>query len=336
MAAKNGLLIRHRVALEAARNIDVVVFDKTGTLTEGKQGVVDILSNTDKNDLIAIAAGVESDSEHPIAQAIVTYAKNNKISINQSSGFISLAGRGAKATINNKETHVGSLRLIKELQAELPENIQKAASQASRDGKIVIYVAQDKLVLGVIMLADVIRKEAKQAIAELQNNGKRVAMLTGDSSDVASWLASELGITEFFAEVLPKDKTDTIKQLQANGSRVAMVGDGVNDAPALTQADIGIAIGAGTDIAIESADIVLASNNPASIVKIIKLSNSSYNKMYQNLAWSAGYNMITIPLAAGVASSIGFVLSPAYGAILMSLSTIIVAINAQLLRRVKL
>jgi Cu2+-exporting ATPase len=336
MAAKNGLLIRHRIALEAARNIDVVLFDKTGTLTEGKQGVVDIASTIDKNKILEIAASVELDSEHPIAMSIVNSAKDQKISINQSTDFISLAGRGAKAIVNGLETHVGSIRLVEELQATLPETIQKAATEASKDGKTVIYVIQNKQVLGAIMLADIIRAESKQAVAQLHNEGKRVAMLTGDSKDVAAWVSNELGITEYFAEVLPEDKTNIIKKLQADGSQVAMVGDGVNDAPALTQANIGIAIGAGTDVAIESADIVLASSDPRSVAKIIKLSKASYRKMSQNLAWATGYNAIAIPLAAGVTTSFGFVLSPAYGAVLMSLSTIIVAINAQLLRKVKL
>ena len=336
MAAKNGLLIRHRIALEAARNIDVVIFDKTGTLTEGRQGVVDIISTIDRNNLLAIAATIELNSEHPIAQAIVASAKNSKISINQPVNFVSLAGRGAKAIVDSNETYIGNLRLIDELQAIIPENISQAAEQASKDGKTVVYVIRDKQVIGVIMLTDIIRSESKEAVTSLHKKGKRVAMLTGDSKDVAAWVADELGITEYFAEVLPEDKTNTIKKLQADGSRVAMVGDGVNDAPALTQADIGIAIGAGTDVAIESADIVLASSDPRSVAKIIKLSDASYRKMSQNLAWATGYNAIAIPLAAGITSSFGFVLSPAYGAVLMSISTIIVAINAQLLRRVKL
>lgn len=338
LAAKNGLLVRRRMALEAARNVDVVLFDKTGTLTRGEQGVVDVVTDGDKQELLAIAAAVEAESEHPIARAIVRAAKVQKLNVPQASGFLSLAGRGAKAVIMGRhEAYVGGPRLVEELNATVTNLVKKATQQSSADGKTVVYVIdQHKTVRGAIMLADVVREESKEAVATLQQMGKRVAMLTGDSKGVAIWVAKELGITEYFAEVLPEHKAETVKKLQADGSRVAMVGDGVNDAPALTQADIGIAIGAGTDVAIESAGIVLASNDPRGVAKVVKLSKATYGKMLQNLAWATGYNALAIPLAAGVTAALGFVLSPAFGAVLMSLSTIIVAVNAQFLRRLKL
>jgi Cu2+-exporting ATPase len=338
LAARNGLLIRQRMALEAARNVDVILFDKTGTLTKGEQGVVDMVGDGSTEGLLGIAAAIEMESEHPIARAIVKTAKEQKIILPPVSDFTSLAGRGAKAKIADRHfAYVGGPRLVEELQAKMPEAIEQASAQASNEGKTVVYVIdQDKSVRGAIILADVIREESKEAVATLQAMGKRVAMLTGDSKGVAAWVAQELGIKEYFAEVLPEHKAETVKQLQADGSSVAMVGDGVNDAPALTQADIGIAIGAGTDVAIESAGIVLASNDPRGVAKVVKLSKATYRKMLQNLAWATGYNALAIPLAAGVTAASGFVLSPAFGAVLMSISTIVVAINAQFLRKLKL
>lgn len=336
LAAKNGLLVRQRTALEAARNIDVVLFDKTGTLTSGEQGVVDIITDGDKDQFLALAAAVENESEHPIARAIVASAKKQRLQLLPATGFSTLAGRGARATVGDKTVHVGGPRLVKELKATTPSVVAAAAEQASHDGKTVVYIIADGQVRGAIMLADVIRPESKAAVSTLQAMGKRVAMLTGDAEGVAAWVAKELGISEYFAEVLPEHKAKTVKQLQIDGSKVAMVGDGVNDAPALTQADIGIAIGAGTDVAIESAGIVLASSDPRGVAKVVRLSRATYQKMVQNLAWATGYNALAIPLAAGVTAASGFVLSPAIGAILMSLSTIIVALNAQLLRRVKI
>lgn len=336
LAAKNGLLVRQRMALEAARNIDVVLFDKTGTLTKGEQGVVDIVTDGNRQDVLAMAAAVESDSEHPIARAIVTSAKELRLGIPQVKDFGSLAGRGARATVAGKTVYVGGPRLIEKLQVTVPQAIKQAETQASKEGKTVVYVIQDKTVTGAIMLADVIREESKEAVKTLHDMGKRVAMLTGDSKGVAAWVAKELGIKEYFAEVLPEHKAETVKKLQADGSKVAMVGDGVNDAPALTQANIGIAIGAGTDVAIESAGIVLASSDPRGVAKIVKLSKVTYRKMQQNLAWATGYNALAIPLAAGATAAFGFVLSPAFGAVLMSISTIVVAINAQFLRKLKL
>lgn len=336
LAAKSGLLVRQRMALEAARNVDVVLFDKTGTLTKGEQGVVDIVAAGDENDLLALAAAIESESEHPIARAIVASAKERGLQVPQVTRFSALSGRGAKGVVKGGTFYVGGPRLIEELQANLPAEIEHAFRLASADGKTVVYVVEGGAVHGAIMLADVIRDESREAIAELRNMGKRVAMLTGDAKGVAAWVAKELGIDEFFAEVLPEHKAETVKKLQSDGSKVAMVGDGVNDAPALTQADVGIAIGAGTDVAIESAGIVLASSDPRGVSKVVRLSRATYGKMSQNLWWATGYNAIAIPLAAGATAGIGFVLSPAIGAVLMSLSTIIVAVNAQFLRRSKL
>lgn len=337
LAAKNGLLIRERMALESARNIDVVLFDKTGTLTKGEQGVVDVVtSGTKINDVLALAAAVELESEHPIAKAIVKFAKGKKLRLGTAKKFSAMSGRGAKAIIGVDTVYVGGPRLIEELSLKLTSNLETAATNASGDGKTVVYVVSSKKVVGAIMLADVIRPESKEAVHSLQRAGKRVAMLTGDAKGVAAWVSNELGIKEFFAEVLPENKADVVRKLQADGSKVAMVGDGVNDAPALTQADVGIAIGAGTDVAIESAGIVLASSDPRGVAKIVILSKATYRKMIQNLAWATGYNALAIPLAAGVTAGLGFVLSPAIGAVLMSLSTIVVAANAQFLRKVDL
>ncbi|HET9412348.1 MAG TPA: heavy metal translocating P-type ATPase [Candidatus Saccharimonadales bacterium] len=336
LAARNGLLVRQRMALEAARNVDVILFDKTGTLTKGEQGVVDIVAEGEKNKLLTLAAAVEAESEHPIARAIVVSAKGQRLQIPKVAHFSALSGRGATGVVDGKTVYVGGPRLIEELQATMPKTIRAASDQASADGKTVVYVIQGKTVGGAIMLADVIREESHEAIAGLHAMGKRVAMLTGDAKGVAAWVAKELAIDEFFAEVLPENKAEAVKKLQADGSKVAMVGDGVNDAPALAQADIGIAIGAGTDVAIESAGIVLISSDPRGVAKIVRLSRSTYRKMLQNLWWATGYNMLAIPLAAGVVAAFGFILSPAIGAVLMSLSTIIVAVNAQFLRRSRL
>ncbi len=336
-AARNGLLIRQRMALESARNIDVVLFDKTGTLTKGEQGVVEVFAtDNDKDKLLALAASVESESEHPIAKAIMRSAKESKLKISQSNKFSALSGRGAKAVIDGRTIHVGGPRLLEELKAKPTQDLATAADNAGKDGKTVVYVIEDNKILGAVMLADVIREESREAVSLLKSTGKRVAMLTGDSKAVAAWVSKELGIDEYFAEVLPENKAEVVSKLQSDGSRVAMVGDGVNDTPALTQADVGIAIGAGTDVAIESAGIVLASSDPRGVAKIVKLSKATYRKMIQNLGWATGYNALAIPLAAGVLAGFGFVLSPAVGAVLMSLSTIIVAANAQLLRRLNL
>lgn len=338
LAAKNGLLVRERLALEAARNIDVVMFDKTGTLTKGEQGVVDIIATSTSNpdSVLRLAAAVERESEHPIARAIMRAAEAAKINPPRTRQFASLPGKGAQARVGSDVAYVGSVLHEKKGHIQIPVDMSKRVEEAASEGKTVVYVITKQRAIGVIMLADVIRPESRQAVLALKKTGKRVAMLTGDNAGVAAWVANQLGIDEYFAEVLPEHKADVVKKLQKDGSVVAMVGDGVNDAPALTQADVGIAIGAGTDVAIESAGIVLVSSDPRGVAKVITLSKTTYRKMVQNLFWGAGYNVIAIPLATGVTAGLGFVLSPALGAVLMSLSTIIVAANAQLLRRVKL
>lgn len=330
-AASAGVIIRERSALELVRNVDFVLFDKTGTLTTGEQGVVSIVAD-DKKELLAIAGGVEQDSEHPIARAIVEKAKDMKVKAKSANNFSALEGRGAKAKIGTATYYVGGPRLLKEQKAKLNSELQKATDQAHENGQTVVYVVDGNDVMGAFMITDTIREESRSAVKTLQKAGKKVAIVTGDSKGVASWVADQLGIDEFHAEVLPENKSDVVKKLQNEGSKVAFVGDGVNDAPALTQADVGIAIGAGTDVAIESAGIVLASSNPQGVAMIINLSKATYRKMQQNLVWATGYNIVAIPLAAGALAGIGFVLSPAIGAVLMSLSTIIVAFNAQLLR----
>lgn len=333
MAAKNGLLVRERLSLETARNIDVVLFDKTGTLTKGEQGVVDIFTvQGNKDDVLSLAASVEYESEHPIARAIVNFAKQKKLKLRPSEEFKSLAGRGAQSKVHNKLAYVGGPKLLDELGVKLTKELEQFAKNAGSEGKTMVYVVSEKKLQGAIVLADVIRSESKEAVKSLQRDGKRVAILTGDSKAVAAWVASELGIDEYYAEVLPEHKAATVKKLQADGSRVAMVGDGVNDAPALAQAELGVAIGAGTDIAIESAGIILASSDPRGVAKIMTLSKATYRKMQQNLVWATGYNALALPLATGVTAGVGFVLSPAIGAVLMSLSTIVVAVNAQFLR----
>lgn len=334
-AANDGLLVRQRSALEAVRNVDVVLFDKTGTLTKGEQGVVGVMADNEK-ELLSLASGIEQESEHPIARAIVAEAKRRRIRSKQASNFSALEGRGAKAFIEGNAYYIGGPQLLKELGIKNTDALSKSTQSAHENGQSVVYVIKERQILGAVLIADVIREESKEAVRSLKLMGKRVSMLTGDSEGVARWVARELDIDEYRAEVLPENKADVVKQFQADGSKVAMVGDGVNDAPALTQADIGIAIGAGTDVAIESAGIVLASSDPRGVAKVVNLSRRTYAKMAQNLAWATGYNAFAIPLAAGVTAPIGFVLSPAVGAVLMSLSTIIVAINAQLLRRAQL
>ena len=334
-AANAGVLVRERSALELARNVDVVLFDKTGTLTTGEQGVVKIFAD-DEKELLSIAAGIENQSEHPIAKAVLAKAKDIKIKPKQAEDFHALEGRGAKAKIGSKTYYIGGPQLLKEHKATLSKELQSATKEANSNGQTVIYVLTEKNILGALMITDTIRSESKDAIKSLQKSGKKVAIVTGDSDGVAQWVAKELGIDEYHSEVLPVNKSDVVKKMQSDGSKVAFVGDGVNDAPALTQADVGIAIGAGTDVAIESAGIVLASSNPQGVSKIINLSKATYRKMQQNLVWATSYNVVAIPLAAGALAGVGFVMSPALGAVLMSLSTIIVALNAQLLRKVTL
>jgi P-type Cu2+ transporter len=338
LAARNGMLIRDRIAMEAARDVDTVVFDKTGTLTEGEQGVVNIetIPGIDEDGALALIAAVERDSEHHIARAIREAATERDLPLPETRNFQAIKGRGVRATVDSKTAHVGGPNLLNQLDIELPSELVAFAEEAGVNAQSVVYLVREEEAIAAVALADVIREESRQTVEALHDMGVEVAMLTGDSKDVARAVADDLGIDTYFAEVLPEDKDKKIIELQKQGKLVAMVGDGVNDAPALTRADIGIAIGSGTDVAVESADIVLVQNNPIDIVRLITLSRKSYRKMKENLVWAAGYNVFAIPLAAGVLAPIGFVLSPAVGAILMSLSTIIVAINAQFLRRIDL
>lgn len=338
LAARNGLLIKQRMALESARNIDVILFDKTGTLTTGQQGVVDVYTAGDAklDEVLRLIASVEAPSEHSIARALVTAAQERRLKLAQVRYFSALKGRGVTANIGQEGYFVGGPRLLAERQVEPSPELKEKVTAADAAGKTIIYLIKRKQVLGAVTIADTIRPESKEAVKALHDLGVRVAMLTGDSEGVAKWVAKELGIREYFAEVLPGHKVDKVKALQQDGSRVAMVGDGVNDAPALVQANVGIAIGAGTDVAIESAGIILVRNDPRDVVSIIRLSRSTYGKMVQNLIWATGYNVVAIPLAAGVLASQGIILAPAIGALLMSASTVIVALNAQLLRRLKL
>jgi Cu2+-exporting ATPase len=335
MSASNGILVRDRLALEKARQLDTVIFDKTGTLTEGRFGVVDSMTADGLGDkeALALAAAVESDSEHTIAQGVRRAAEERKLDLPTVSDFEAIKGRGVRASYDGQTVHVGGPRLLEMLEVKPPEPIARFADEAGAKGQSVIYLVRDNGVAAAYALADVIRPESQRAIDRLHEMGVQVAMLTGDSEKVARAVAEELGIDQYFAEVLPESKDQKVQQLQGEGKRVAMVGDGVNDAPALTRADVGIAIGGGTDVAIESAGIILVKSNPLDVVKVVDLSRASYRKMVQNLWWAAGYNLVALPLAAGVAAPVGFVLSPAAGALLMSLSTVIVAVNAQLLRR---
>lgn len=337
-AAQNGILIRNRLALEAAREIDVVIFDKTGTLTKGEQGVVAIKSIKDMDEAqgLALTAAIEGDSEHIIARGLRKAAQEKKLNLPAVSGFEAIKGRGIHAKSNGKEVWVGGPRLLELLNAKPDEEIAEFAKSAGSKGQTVVYLVEEKRVIAAFALADVIRPESYTAIKKLKEMNIQVAMLTGDSKEVAKAVADELGIDVYFAEVLPEHKDQKVIELQKQGKKVAMVGDGVNDAPALVRADVGIAIGSGTDVAVESAGIILVRSNPLDVVKIFKLSRASYRKMIENLVWASGYNVVALPLAAGVLAREGILLSPAVGALLMSLSTVIVAINAQLLRRVNL
>lgn len=330
IAAKNGLLVRDRAAFEKSRNINAIVFDKTGTLTQGKFGVTDTLifdPQIKKEDLLSFAAAVENHSEHPIAKGIVASATSKK----SVSSFNAIPGKGAQGIVEGKNVAVVSPGYLRENKIKIPSNLSEIEN-LSVQGKTVIYVLFDGRLVGAIALADIIRPESKEAIKQLQAQGIKCMMLTGDNKLVAKWVAEEIGLDEYFAEVLPHQKSEKIKEVQARGLIVAMTGDGVNDAPALAQSDVGIAIGAGTDVAIETADIILVRSNPNDVAAIIGLSKATYSKMIQNLWWATGYNVIAIPLAAGVLNTMGILLSPAVGAIFMSLSTVIVAFNAKSLK----
>jgi Cu2+-exporting ATPase len=338
LGARNGILVRDRLALEAAREIDTVIFDKTGTLTEGAFGVIDMATaeGWDVDRALALAAAVEGDSEHLIARSIRSKAEERDVAPLMVDNFEAIKGRGIRATHEGRTVYVGGPRLLEMLEVDLSDGLARFTGSAGSKGQSVVYLVDGERPVAAFALADVIRPESFQAVKRLQEMGIEVAMLTGDSGAVANAVAEELNIDTVLAEVLPEHKDQKVAELQSQGKRVAMVGDGVNDAPALTRADVGIAIGSGTDVAIESAGIILVQSNPLDVVKTFELSRATYRKMVQNLIWATGYNVIALPLAAGVLASVGFVLSPAVGALLMSLSTVIVAINAQLLRRVSL
>lgn len=336
MAARNGILIKDRLALEEVRNIDVVLFDKTGTLTKGSHRVTAIEAVDGNEDrLLALAAGAEAESEHPLARAITATASETG-SIPDASGFKAMSGRGVTATVDGLKVAVGGPALLKERSLGVPSRLTATVEDWKERGAAVLYVIVDGLVRGAISLEDEIRPESRSAIDQLHELGVDVALITGDAHQVANTVAAELDIDHVLAEVLPEEKHTKVSELQDEGKRVAMVGDGVNDAPALAQADVGIAIGAGTDVAIESAGIVLASDDPRGVVAVRRLSQAGYRKMLQNLFWAAGYNVVAIPLAAGALAWAGIVLGPAVAALLMSASTVVVAINAQFLRRVRL
>ncbi|MBZ0296526.1 MAG: copper-translocating P-type ATPase [Anaerolineae bacterium] len=335
IGAQSGILVRDRMALENAREIDTVVFDKTGTLTEGRFGVVDLslADDWDEARTLSLVAAMEGDSEHPIARGLREKAEESGAKPAQVSDFEAIKGRGVQATYEGETVYVGGPRLLDMLNLELTGEFSSFTDRASGKGQSVVYLVVGNQITAAFALADVIRPESKQAVERLHKMGIEVAMLTGDSEAVAQSVASELGIDTVFAQVLPENKDQKISDLQKQGKKVAMVGDGVNDAPALTRADVGIAIGTGTDVAIESAGLILVKSNPLDVVKIFELSRATYRKMIQNLIWATAYNVVALPLAAGILAPVGFILSPAVGALFMSLSTIIVAINAQLLRR---
>ena len=339
LSAKNGLLVRKRLALEAARKLDWVLFDKTGTLTEGKHGVTDIWTTKGytNEDILHLTASLEQNSEHIVGRGIVRKAEEQHVHIDKIADFKALPGLGVQGTLHGNEVYVAaSYRYIEENKLTVPAEIANSVKQAAKEGKTEVYLITNKKVIGALGLADIIRSQSKHTIATLKEMGIKTAMITGDSDEVAAYVSKQLGLDQYFAEVKPEDKAAKVKELQKNGQKVAMVGDGINDAPALTQADIGIAIGAGTDVAIKSADIILVKSDPQDIVKVIKLSKATYSKMQQNLLWATGYNVFAIPLAAGVLYGAGIVLAPALGAVLMSVSTVVVAFNAQLLRRADL
>jgi len=332
LAAKHGLLIRKRPQFEKARKINAVIFDKTGTLTEGKFGVTDIqtFNNIDENILLSYAATIENESEHPIARGILNEAKLKELELLEMSNFNSITGVGIEGTIDDKQVKVVSPGYVRKQKIDFDD---KNFNKWSEQGKTVVFLLVNEELAGAIALADKIKESSKLTIEQLHKRNIKAIMLTGDNQKVANYVAEQIGIDEVYAEVMPNEKADKVTEIQERGLVVAMTGDGINDAPALTKADVGIAVGAGTDIAMDSADIVLVDSNPKDILAIFSLSKRTYNKLVQNLIWATGYNVIALPLAAGVLAPWGIILSPAVGAILMSLSTIIVAINAQLLHR---
>ena len=337
VSARAGILVKDRLALERMRTIDAVLFDKTGTLTKGAHVVTGVAAadTVDEDRMVAIAGAVESDSEHPLARAITAEAARRG-DVPAATDFRARTGRGVDAVVDGEQYSVGGPALLRELGAPVPGEVQRRTDEWVARGAAALYLFHGDGIIGAFALEDEVRPEARQAVDELKAMGIQVVMITGDAQQVADAVGAELGLDRVMAEVLPEDKDRAVSELQAQGLSVAMVGDGVNDAPALARADVGLAIGAGTDVAIESAGVVLASSDPRSVTGVVRLSRASYRKMVQNLAWAAGYNIVAIPLAAGVFAWAGLDLSPAVGAILMSLSTIVVALNAQLLRRVDL
>jgi P-type Cu2+ transporter len=337
LGARSGLLVRDRRGLEEARLLDTVVFDKTGTLTIGEQRVVDVTAaGMAPDEALRLAAALERDSEHAVAHAIVASAEERRLAVPAVSSFEYLPGLGVSGTVEGRGLRAGGPNLLRSLDAEPPAELRQAAEAAAGRGQAAIWLLEEDRVVAVFAIADQIRPESVEAVQALHDAGLEVVMLTGDARAVADAVAAEIGIDTVYAEVLPDQKAEKIRELQAQGKRVAMVGDGVNDAPALLTADVSIAIGAGTDVAVEAGDVVLVRSDPRDVPRIIRLSRASYRKMVQNLWWAAGYNIVAIPLAAGVLARWGIVLAPAVGAVLMSLSTIIVALNAQLLRRADL
>jgi Cu2+-exporting ATPase len=338
LGAQNGLLVKDRLALERARNLDIVIFDKTGTLTRGSPAVSEVLATPGitEDDLIARAAAVESNSEHPLAKAIMAEAKRRSVTRLSATNFEALPGRGAKALVEGRSVEVGGPRLLTEAKVTMLPDVEIPTTAWASDGKTVLYTVSEGRLLGAFAVEDQIRPESSEAVTELHRLGIKVAMITGDSKMVANSVARRIGIDEVTAEVLPADKASAVKRFQAGGKEVAMVGDGVNDAPALATADVGIAIGAGTDVAIESAGIVLVRSDPGDVVGAIELSRATYRKMIQNLVWATAYNLLAIPVAAGLFLRWGFEIPMSVGAVAMNLSTIIVAVNAQSLRKLKL
>jgi Cu2+-exporting ATPase len=330
ITAKSGILIRDRKAFEMAKDVNAVVFDKTGTLTRGSFGVSDIIALIPEEELLRLTASVELNSEHIIGKAIVAYAEQKRVKIPGVRDFKAIPGRGAYGRVGKRDVYVGGLNLLEEMNVKFDD---KRIEELMAQGKTVVFTVVDGKVAGAFALSDKIREESYEAVKKLKDRGIEVFMLTGDSQEVAKWVAEELGIDDYFAQVLPDKKAEKIEYLKENGYKVAMVGDGINDAPALVTADVGIAIGAGTDVAIESADVILVKNDPRDVPKVIELSRKTYSKMVQNLWWAAGYNVVTIPLAAGVLHNFGVILPPWIGALVMSLSTVIVALNAQTLRK---
>ncbi|SDM81967.1 heavy metal translocating P-type ATPase [Sediminibacillus halophilus] len=331
ISAQSGLLIRNRVHFEGARNLNAVVFDKTGTLTKGEFGVTDVVSmeGKEKAEVLMWAASLEQNSEHPLAAGIVKEAKGENLTLKKITNFDSITGKGIEGTIDGKKVNVVSPGYV---QNTLIKYDQEQFNEMSEKGKTVVFVLLNDTLIGMIALGDIVRETAQEAISALKASGIHSIMLTGDNKKVAQWVAKQLDIDEVYAEVLPNEKSDQVKKIKEKGWKVAMTGDGINDAPALATADLGIAIGAGTDVAMETADVVLVKSNPKDVVTLINLSKKTYRKMVQNLWWATGYNIFAIPLAAGVLAPIGVVLSPAVGAILMSISTVIVAINAKMLK----